>query len=270
MKIIYWGTGAYEAIPAPFCACSICENARRQKGREIRTRHSATIDGVIQLDISPDILLQTLNGLNVRSIRCLLVTHGHYDHFDAWRLAIRKPPCALTDLPELTVIGNAHVAEQVVNMEAFPQQKINIIETEYFQPVSIDESTVITPLPGNHAQEIGGCNLYHIVRNGKQLLYAHDSGPFDEEVFRWLSGKRMDAVSLDCAGALHGASKTHMNIVSCDETLRRLHDDGSLKSEGIAVYSHFSHDGGATHAQLEMESESREWTPAYDGMRIDI
>ena len=271
MKITYWGTGAYEAIPAPFCACSICENARNQKGKEIRTRHCTTIDDLIQLDYSPDNLLQTLwYGLNVRDIRHLLITHGHYDHFDFWRLDVRRVPCASSDLPRLTVVGNPYVIEKIEHMEAFHQLKIDTIETKYYESIAIDASTVVTPLPANHAQEIGGGNLYHIARNNRQFLFAHDSGPLYEDVFRWLSGKQMDAVSLDCTGVLCDGGPTHMNIASCGNTVRRLLEDGSLKSGSIQIYSHFSHCGGATHAQLEIESKPHEWTPAFDGMSIQI
>ena len=35
MKIRYLGTGAAEGIPAVFCECSICKNARKVKGKEI-------------------------------------------------------------------------------------------------------------------------------------------------------------------------------------------------------------------------------------------
>lgn len=272
MNITYWGSGSYEAIPAPFCGCPVCENAREKKGKEIRTRHSANIDGTIQLDYSPDIFLQTLNGLNLRNVRYLLITHGHNDHFDVEEMALGRHSCSLTGLPRLTVIGNAYVTQRIRDIETLYGHKIDMIEkimeTAYYQPIEIDESTVVTPLSGNHAQEIGGCNLYHISRKGKQLLYAHDSGPFGGKVFEWLSGRQMDAVSLDCTGALLGTGVTHMDIASCDKTVHQLRDDGSLKRSGIVIYSHFSHAGGATHEQLETESKLRGWIPAFDGMSV--
>lgn len=271
MRVTYFGTGSYEAIPAPFCDCPVCENARVKKGKEIRTRHCANIDCELQLDYSPDVFMQTLwYGLDVRKIRYLLITHGHYDHFDTWRLDIRRSPFASANLPRLTVIGPPGVVEAIRNMEHFHQLGIDILQTTYYEPIVIDASTTITPLTANHAQELGGGNLYHIARNNRQLLYAHDSGPFSEDVFEWLSGKQMDAVSLDCAGALHGTNDTHMNIASCGDTVQRLLEDGSLKSEGIRIYSHISHLGGATHEQLEAESETHDWIPAFDGMSLQI
>ena len=50
MKIKYLGTGAAEGIPAIFCNCSICKNAKNMKGKEIRTRCQAIIDEEIIID----------------------------------------------------------------------------------------------------------------------------------------------------------------------------------------------------------------------------
>lgn len=44
MKIKYLGTAAAEGIPALFCRCDICKEARKRGGREIRTRSQAIID----------------------------------------------------------------------------------------------------------------------------------------------------------------------------------------------------------------------------------
>lgn len=47
MKIKYLGTGAAEGIPALFCRCAICNEARKRGGRELRTRSQAIIDDKI-------------------------------------------------------------------------------------------------------------------------------------------------------------------------------------------------------------------------------
>ena len=60
MKIKYLGTGAAEGIPAVFCHCGICEYARKQKGKEIRTRSQAIIDDLILIDFGPDTFAHTL------------------------------------------------------------------------------------------------------------------------------------------------------------------------------------------------------------------
>ena len=44
MKLTYIGTAAAEAVPALFCECLFCENARKRGGREFRRRSGAVDD----------------------------------------------------------------------------------------------------------------------------------------------------------------------------------------------------------------------------------
>ena len=54
MKLKFLGTAASEGIPNPFCNCELCTKARHEGGKDVRTRASALIDGVIQIDLSPE------------------------------------------------------------------------------------------------------------------------------------------------------------------------------------------------------------------------
>ena len=38
MKLKIYGTCAAEGFPAMFCSCTVCENARKWGGKNIRTR----------------------------------------------------------------------------------------------------------------------------------------------------------------------------------------------------------------------------------------
>ena len=44
MKFHFLGTAAAEGIPALFCECAVCKEAREKGGRFIRTRSQALID----------------------------------------------------------------------------------------------------------------------------------------------------------------------------------------------------------------------------------
>ena len=50
MRFQYLGTAAAEGFPAIFCNCEYCQNARRLKGKNIRTRSQAIIDEKLLLD----------------------------------------------------------------------------------------------------------------------------------------------------------------------------------------------------------------------------
>ena len=88
MKIRYLGTAAAEGIPGMFCACRICQNALRVRGKEVKTRSQALVDEKILVDFPPDTYMHILNyGLDLRSLKYCIITHAHNDHFyvdDFW------------------------------------------------------------------------------------------------------------------------------------------------------------------------------------------
>ena len=54
MKITVLGSGAAEAIPNPYCQCSVCQQARSLGGRECRARSAAIINDDLLIDLGPD------------------------------------------------------------------------------------------------------------------------------------------------------------------------------------------------------------------------
>ena len=82
MKLLYLGTAAAEGLPASFCNCAICENARRVGGREVRSRAQLLVDGELLIDFPPDTYYHCLlHGLYLGRLHTLLVTHSHSDHW---------------------------------------------------------------------------------------------------------------------------------------------------------------------------------------------
>ena len=59
MKIKFLGTAAAEGIPALFCDCAVCQNARKVGGKEIKTRSQAIVDDKILIDFPADADSQT-------------------------------------------------------------------------------------------------------------------------------------------------------------------------------------------------------------------
>ena len=54
MKFRFLGTAAAEGIPALFCECAVCKEAREKGGRHIRTRSQALIDDDLLIDFNAD------------------------------------------------------------------------------------------------------------------------------------------------------------------------------------------------------------------------
>ncbi len=273
MRLHYYGTGAAEAIPGLYCSCKICENARMVRGKEIRSRHMTTVDDDIQFDLSPDFFYHiTALGMEPRTIRHLVVTHAHGDHFAPDPLNLHRPPFTLTDVIPLHLICNetvAKLAEEAME-NGFAGSKVDLTIIKPYTPIVLDGETTLTALPAHHAPEAGGGYIYLLERKGKKLLYAHDTGIPEDKVFEYLSGRELDAASLDCTGTYKGAGEHHMHIPGCESVVSRLMDTGALKTKARVILGHFSHGGGATQADLEKEAEKRGWISAFDGMTMEI
>jgi phosphoribosyl 1,2-cyclic phosphate phosphodiesterase len=85
MTVTFIGTGASEGIPAFLCRCSVCRNARRVGGREIRQNASALVTGrsgeSILIDMPPQFKMAWDHGaFDEDSVVGVLITHRHDDH----------------------------------------------------------------------------------------------------------------------------------------------------------------------------------------------
>ena len=69
MKLTYLGTAASEGFPAVFCNCEFCQEARRLKGKNIRTRSQSLVNDDLLIDIPPDTFMHFLqNNIDIMTI----------------------------------------------------------------------------------------------------------------------------------------------------------------------------------------------------------
>ena len=81
MKLTYLGTAAAEAVPAIFCNCDICNEARKLGGKNIRTRSQALINDDLLIDFGPDTYSNSLRfDYNMTNLAHVIITHPHEDH----------------------------------------------------------------------------------------------------------------------------------------------------------------------------------------------
>ncbi|MGN0682825.1 MAG: MBL fold metallo-hydrolase [Oscillospiraceae bacterium] len=274
MKIHYLGTGAAEGIPAIFCHCRICENARRKKGKEIRSRLQAIIDDRIIIDFGPDTFFHSLSsGTDFAAIELCLITHSHPDHLIPSELFLRKSNNAIYDYPinPLNVYGSTGVREQfkLFDNGYITKDGRSVFHTaEPFSEILFGEYR-ITPLPAIHNTEQP--LIYLIQKNNTALLYAHDTDVFSDEVWDWFrkSGIRLDCVSLDCTeGAKQIDYRGHMNLERDYLVKRELIESGAADSKTVFVAGHFSHNGLLSHEELCAQAEG--FIISYDGMILEF
>ena len=114
MRITMLGTGAAEGIPAFYCDCAVCRHAEDTGGRNVRTRSSVLIDGLLKIDHGPDAYAHKLmHGVDYRALCGILFTHAHDDHLSPTEFIWREHHFIQVDMPPMLVIaGNRSVIER--------------------------------------------------------------------------------------------------------------------------------------------------------------
>ena len=282
MKIKYYGTGAGAGIPEIFCSCRVCEYARAHKGKDYRTRSQAVIDGVLGVDYS-DVFQHTLHyGLDMRDIKHVLITHNHYDHFMAADIISRA--VGMTEpihfyFSEKSGAGLAKSVQARKDAFASGARKSNgnevLVETHFLdKKVNYDIAGYnVIALPARHNGEALGAYIYIIQKDGKSILWAHDTGKFRTETKEYLKecGIRFDMVSLDCT-LKRGDQITsgHMDVDWCLEMVELMREYGNVDDNTRVVLSHIGHLVERTHDELAAEVAPLGMEVAYDGMEIEI
>lgn len=274
MKILFLGTAAAEGWPGIFCRCAVCRRAREAGGRNIRTRSSCIIDDTLMVDFPPDTYLHALkNNLSLDKIAHLIITHSHEDHFFPADLRMRRQPfahLAADSVPRLTVYGNSAVSQALAFAETEPDMPavLAIREVRPFQPFTAG-TACITPLLAAH-MENEQCFLYLINSNGKTLLYGHDTGYFPEQTWEFLAGTHLDAALFDCTYGPEDNDIGHMGFPAVRRVRDRLVSQGSGDAQTRWVITHFSHNGGLLHEELEALASPHGFLTAYDGLELVV
>jgi phosphoribosyl 1,2-cyclic phosphate phosphodiesterase len=274
MKIKYLGTAAAEGIPAVFCKCKVCMEAKKRKGKDIRTRSQAVIDGRLLIDFPPDSYAHYLKGgTDLPEIRHLFVTHSHMDHFFPAELALRKTVfIASTPIEILHIYGNRTVEALVKGFEK--KEEDSTFNTFHYMPpfksVELNGYNVTSILARHDPKE--DCLNYIVQHEGKTLLYAHDTGIFPDVTWDYLAKAKIcfDLVSLDCTAMTRKDGSGHMGLQENIEVRHRLFDIGAADKKTLFVVNHFSHNGGSNHRELSRATRKEGFIAAWDGMEIKV
>ena len=267
MKLTYLGTAAAEGMPAIFCNCPYCIEARRLGGKNIRTRSQALINDDLLLDFPADTYTHFLqNGIAADRIKYLLVTHPHTDHLYPMDLHTRGGAFAHDmRVPVLKIFGSEAVCTAIGNTP----RNTELTVLKAFESVEL-EGYRVTPLPARHMAEDGA--LIYLIEGDKALLYAHDTGYFYEEIFDYLqkNNVRLDMVSLDCTNVELPISDEgrHMGFPNIARVLNRLTEIGAINSSTLKYVNHFSHNGNPLQHLLEKRAAEIGCLVAYDSCQV--
>lgn len=281
MKIKYLGTAAAEGIPALFCHCENCIKARKNGGKDIRTRSQAIVDDRILIDWPSDAYMHMiLHKIDYAEINTLLITHTHEDHFypDDW--GNRRPNFSHIDgCSQLNLYGSEDIKPAFDEMVGLRQERleedninrINLHVVKPFEPF-VSEGYTITALKAVH-----GTNnpyIYMIQKDGKSMLYAHDTDIFHEETWEYLksTGVCFNLVSLDCTeGEKHITYTGHMcierNVIVKDKMIEL----GMADESTVFIVNHFSHNGkNVLYRDMKKTAAKHGLIGSYDGMEVEF
>ncbi len=275
MKIQFLGTAAAEGIPALYCQCDVCKEANEKRGRFIRSRCQTLINDDLLLDFGPDTYYHMLTyQVPLDRIHHVLITHNHSDHFYSNELCFRRKGYASKVEEEpLFVYGADSVYQEALrvikseNMEQYVQARF----VQPFESFQIKDYTII-PLKANHDKNAGPLN-YIIRQNDKTILYAHDTGYYSEEVWKFLEKLyiHFDLISLDCtAGLLTNWKDHHLSFDCFLEVIERLKEMKLIDQHTKIMANHFSHNGQAGYEKMRENALKHHVEVTYDGMIIEI
>jgi phosphoribosyl 1,2-cyclic phosphate phosphodiesterase len=281
---MFLGTAASEGFPDAFCGCVNCESARREGGASLRKRSAALIDGLLLIDLGPDLMAAALaHDISLAGIHWCLQTHEHEDHLEPRNLTWRSQYSGVTGNPTLHYYASIGALSKVVSRlgaraangltDATVQANLNI-ETHVIAP--FQHFTVgpyrVASVRGNHANEELIANLFVIERDGRTLFYATDTGEIGEETWTALKrgGHRFDVVAMDHTFGFQARVRGHMNAEQFAEQIARMRAEGLL-NDGARVFAHHvAHHSHPSHRELSAWTAARGYEVAYDGLTLDV
>ncbi|MGC8666946.1 MAG: MBL fold metallo-hydrolase [Chthonomonadales bacterium] len=272
LDLLICGTSAAEAWPAIFCTCEACTRARRQGGKNRRTRAAYMLGDRVRVDFGPDTNCHQLHyNLDLGALEHILVTHSHDDHWSPMDLNYRSP--GFSDVPDhlLTVWGNEAVERSLSEAcgTDLARLRLKFHRIEAFREADLGNGAVAIPVPAAHdPKEL--CVNYRLHVGGRTLLLGHDTGWYPEDTWAFLGGVPLHVVILDCTYGPVESCEGHMGcsyvVRARDELARR----GALAPDARVIATHFSHNGGWLHEDLEDYFAPHGIEVAYDGMRIPL
>ncbi len=267
-KILFCGTAAAEGWPALFCTCKACHEARQRGGKDLRSRAAYMLGERVRVDFGPDSNLhQQRYGLDYAALTHLIVTHSHDDHWFPRDIFYRRAGYSVVPEEPLQVWGNAKVEQKFLaeTKSGWETYRIQFHPIAAWQPIDLGDGLIATPVLAAHDRS-EACVNYLLEFNGRSVLLGHDTGWYDEPTWEFLAGKPIDLLVLDCT---YGSIDSNQGHLGCKWVVRARDEfasRGALAADVETVATHFSHNGGWLHEELERFFAPHGITVAYDGM----
>ena len=278
----FWGTSAAEGIPAPFCRCAVCEEARKLGGKHRRLRSCFRLSDKIMLDLGADAVVQSIKYGDITDIEHVLVTHTHDDHLNPhmlmeamWSKAYRKTLHYYFTEDSFKIVQHWRENPWILKGKVPEWEAEGIVafhQLRFGETYQIDDVKV-TPCRGNHKGNVEPCSAMYLVElpDGRKLFYGLDSGEYFPETIEALKQVKIDIfVSEATGGVREGTHPHHMYLRDVRKLIGQLYEQGTLHDESIVYLTHINH--GSSHTQMVDGTKALQFpvktVVAWDGLRI--
>lgn len=283
----FWGTGAAEGVPAPFCRCAVCEEARRLGGRYIRKRSCFRLTEDIMIDLGADAVLQSAMYGEISGVNHVLISHTHDDHLNPhmmmeamWSKEWRETLHYYFTDKAFEIVEHWRKSPWMLKGMLPEWEKEGLVafhKLEYGQRYRIGEVEVI-PFRGNHKGNVGEDTALYLIflPNGKTLFYGLDSSHYHPETVEALKAFHLDIFITESAGGLmpkkEKPNDNHLTLEELRELVDQLVAQGTLDQNSRIYVSHVNHNWGNSYPALVEHLQNQQYpiptVMAYDGMKI--
>ena len=256
----FMGTGAGCGVPAFFCDCPACEEARNDPHAR-RGDCGALVTGKTRtlIDTPPDIRQYFLRE-GIRYIDDLVFTHWHYDHVGG--LGELEYMVQLLTKAPIATYASQYTLDSVLKEFEYMAYCLAVSPVEPFQQFAIDE-VLYTALPVAHSPGTYG---YLVETDDTRLFYASDTGKLPPETAEIVQG--VDVLAMDATyWKENGYPANHHSVQECIE-------EGLALDAGIIYLTHMCmhYAEPITLSELEdyLEQYEGRVKPAADGLSFPI
>ncbi len=117
----------------------VCQNARINKGKNIRKRSSLLINDDLLIDLGPDVTTSAaMYNIDLTDIRYILQTHGHADHFDAGDLITRLQEYASENVKHISLFASKETIDTLDMWLKTEEPKADLFNPYWLDKLSMD------------------------------------------------------------------------------------------------------------------------------------
>lgn len=266
------GSAAAEGFPGLFCVCPVCQQARRNGGKDIRRRTTYMLGDTVMVDWGPDAYHSMIAlAADYARLTHLLITHSHQDHWYPEDLAYRRQGFSV--IPEgslLTVHGNEHVGARLTEAIKEPEKcALTFQRRRPFEEFELGDGITAVGLAAAHAPDEEALNWLVWV-DGRGVLMGNDTGWYPPQTWDYLAGLELRVVFMDSTSGRHPARDHHLGCAVVVEVRDMMEKIGALAPDARFIAVHFSHNGGMLHEDLEEFYGPHGIEVAYDGMEVEL